>query len=184
MSFKDKIKRFFKEPIRRTKFVTYITMVYNFFWACAKIAFGFFMRSYLYCVSGGYTLLIGFTKRIFIKSHNKTTANTSKETVSTLMGVLLLISGLAFGLYMGSLLIWPREYRYGLIWSIGIAACSFAELGVAIFNLSRVKKKNDILLSSLRCCNFISAIFAIVITQPFFQQPQRKTHLFSMQFRG
>jgi len=163
MNFKEFFEKLKLDPLKRTKLITLTTMLYNFFWAIGKILFGVFKNAYVYILSGGYTILIGFSKRIFLKSHNRKDIN--KETKSIIMAVLLMFSGLAFALFMGRLFFWPYEHTYGLIWSIGIAVGSFVELGIAIFNLFRVKKKNDILLLSLRSCSFISAVFAIVITQ-------------------
>lgn len=138
-------------------------MLYNFCWSIGKILFGIFKVAYIYCLSGIYTFIIGFVKKIFVSNHLKKDIN--YEAKSIIMGVLTLVSGLAFSIYMGRLYFWPQEHHYGLIWSIAIALCSFTEMGIAIFNLCRVRKKNDIMLFSLRCCNFVSAIFAIVITQ-------------------
>lgn len=163
MKFKELFVKFFeKGSVFRTQVITFVTMVYNFFWSIGKILFGIFWHGYIYVLSGGYTLLIGFSKRIFVKHHNK---EFNKETKSIIMGVLILISGCAFAVYTGTFLVWHQINTFGLIWSIFLAACSFVEMGIAIFNLSRVKKKNDIMLSALRCCNFVSAMFAIVITQ-------------------
>lgn len=150
------------DPLRRTKVVTFTTMVYNFFWSVGKILFGVFKNAFLYLLSGAYTLLLGFVKKIFISNHSK---DINKETKSIVMGVLILISGVAFAVYAGTFFVFQPNFRFNLIWSIGIATCSFVELGIAIFNLVRVKRKNDIILTALRCCNFASALFAIVITQ-------------------
>lgn len=147
----------------RTKIITYTTMVYNFFWSILKIFFGFFMRTYLYCISGIYTLLFGFIKKIFISNHSNKDVNL--ELKSLIIGILLTISGVAFGLYMGRLFFYPDEKTYGLVWSIAIAVCSFVELGLAIYNMRKVRKREDILLFSLRCCNLSSSLFAIVLTQ-------------------
>lgn len=163
MTLKQLWHKFFeKGSVFRTKIITFVTMVYNFFWAVGKIAFGIFRRSFIYVLSGGYTILIGFSKRIFVKHHSK---DLNKETKSIIMGVLILIAGCAFAIYTGTFLVWHQLNQFGLVWSIFLALCSFVEMGIAIFNLSRVKKKNDIMLSALRCCNFVSALFAIVITQ-------------------
>lgn len=149
--------------IFRTKIITYTTMVYNFFWSILKIFFGVFMNSFLYCISGVYTLLFGFIKKIFLSNHANKEVNL--ETKSIIIGVLLTISGFAFGLYMGRLFFVSYEANYGLIWSIAIAGCSFVELGLAIFNLRKARKGDDILLFSLRCCNLSASFFAIVLTQ-------------------
>lgn len=165
MDFKEFLQKLKLDPLRRTKVITFTTMVYNFFWAIGKILFGIFKMTYLYVFSGTYTLLLGFSKKIFITNHSKTTESINKETKSIVIGVLILIAGVAFAIYTGLFFIFPKEFHYGMIWSIAIAACSFVELGIAIFNLFRARKKKDILLESLRCCNFVSALFAIVITQ-------------------
>lgn len=157
-------KTFKNDKETRTKWITYTTMTYNFVWSILKITFGIFMRSFLYCISGAYTLLMGFVKKIFLSNRN-TVKNIKIETKSLIMGVLLTICGLAFGLYMGRLFFWPQEFHYGLIWSIAIAVCSFIELGLAIFNVRKARKKEDILLFSLRCCNLSASFFAIVLTQ-------------------
>lgn len=149
---------------KKIRTITFITMLYNFFWAILKIIFGIFMRTYLYSISGIYTLLIGFSKKTFIANH-KTTKDINIETKSLIIGILLAISGLAFGVYMGLIYFWKINFEYTLIWSIAIAFCSFLELGIAIYNLIKVRKKDDILLFSLRCCNIGSSLFAIVMTQ-------------------
>lgn len=159
-----KIIDFFRNTEQRVKIITFLTMLYNFFWAIGKIVFGIFMQTYLYCISGIYTLLLAFSKKTFVSNRNSA-KNINIETKALLIGILLTISGVAFGIYMGSLYIWQYEYHYGLIWSISIAFCSFVELGIAIRNLVKSKKKNDILLFSLRCCNVGASCFAIVMTQ-------------------
>lgn len=153
-----------KNKDHRTKIITFITMLYNFFWAIVKIFFGIFMSSYLYCISGIYTLLLGFSKKTFISNH-KATKEINIETKALIIGILLTVSGLAFGFYMGGIYFWKINFEYSLIWSIAIAFCSFLELGVSIYNLIKVRKKDDILLFSLRCCNIGSSLFAIVMTQ-------------------
>lgn len=165
MNLKEFLQKLKLDPLRRTKVITFTTMVYNFFWAIGKILFGIFKMTYLYVLSGAYTLLLGFSKKIFITNHSKTTESINKETKSLVIGVLILIAGIAFAIYTGFFFIFPKEFQYGMIWSIAVAACSFVELGIAIFNLFRARRKKDILLESLRCCNFVSAMFAIVITQ-------------------
>lgn len=162
MKMKDFWQKFKTQSIIRTKTVTFITMIYNFLWAMGKIFFGVFQGTVIYILSGAYGLLLGFCKKIFISNHNK---EINRNTKSKIIGILILISGVVFGVWMGRLFFFPRNYHYGLVWSIGIAACSFVELGIAIFNLFRVRRKNDLLLFSLRCCNFTSAMYAIVLTQ-------------------
>ncbi len=165
MKLKRSIKQIKTDQLIRTKFITFITMIYNFLWSVAKILFGLYQASFLYCLSGIYTLLIGFSKKIFISNHSKTAESINKESKSVIMGVLILIAGLTFGIYMGRLFFSPQDYFYSLISSILVALCSFIELGIAIYHLCKIRKKNDILLSSLRLCNLVSAIFALVLTQ-------------------
>lgn len=163
MSLANFIKSLRENPNKRTKIITIITMTYNFFWAIGKILFGAFMRAYLYCISGAYTLLLGFGKKIFVSNHQ--VKDVDIETKSLIMGILLTISGIAFGIYMGLIYVWEYEFRYSLILSIAIAACSFVEFGIAIYNLVKARRKKDLLMESLRCCNIGASLFAIVMTQ-------------------
>ena len=66
---------------------------------------------------------------------------------------------------MLKLIFFPESSSYSLIASITIAAFSFGELGVSIYNIVQARKSKDILLTNLRNCNFASALFAIVLTQ-------------------
>lgn len=164
MKISETIQTLKKDKEKRTRAITFTTMLYNFFWSIGKILFGIFMHSYVYLISGVYTLMIAFVKKIFISNHN-TKKSINPASKSIIIGSLLTAIGFVFAIYMGRLFFISRDNEYGLIWSIAIATCSFVELGIAVFNLVNAKKKNDILLFSLRCCNVVSSVFAIVLTQ-------------------
>lgn len=161
MTIKKAIQHF-KNPEKRIKILTTTTMIYNFLWAICKIIFGALMSAYLFCISGIYSILIGFAKKTFLSNRNN---STDKTTKSLIIGILILIAGLSYALYTASLLIWPKESSYGLILSITIAAFSFVELGLAIYNVLKARQKDDILLFSLRNCSLATSCFAIVLTQ-------------------
>lgn len=149
---------------KNIKYVVLINMIYNFIWSIAKIIFGIFSTMYFFCLSGVITLLIGYVKNIFYR-HFEHEDESLKIDKSKVIGILLIIIGALFIGYMSKLFIWPEQSRYGMTVSIAIAAFSFGELGIAIFNIVRAKKSDDVLLWSLRNCNLASALFAITLTQ-------------------
>ena len=65
MVLKDRIKRLKEDETLRVRIITWITMLYNFFWGVFKVFVGIFRATFFFCVSGGATLLIGTTKGIF-----------------------------------------------------------------------------------------------------------------------
>ena len=162
------IKSFFqelkKDKTKRIKFITFLTMIYNFIWSVAKIIFGVFSTMFFFCLSGVMTLLIGFIKKIFYNNIEHDSFKI-KYKKSQIINILLIIIGILFIVYMLKLIFFPESSSYSLIASITIAAFSFGELGVSIYNIVQARKSKDILLTNLRNCNFASALFAIVLTQ-------------------
>lgn len=161
----NKIKEKLKETKeKRHKFNTICSMLYNFIWSIAKIIFGVFTFSYSFCISGASTLLFGFSKKIYLKNYKADDFETIKGKSITI-SILLIFIGILFSIYMARLFFISNNQSYGLILSITIALFSFVELGVAIYNISKAKKSNNLLLYVYRGCNLASSGFAIVHTQ-------------------
>lgn len=143
--------------------VLLISVIYNFVWAVCKIVFGVFSGLYFFCISGASTLLFGFTKQVYLK--HQSLDNDEKVGKSITIAILLIISSALFTFYMARLFFIDDTKQYGLILSIAIATFSFTELGLSIYNFTKAKRTNDLLLQSFRGCNLASSCFAIVLTQ-------------------
>ena len=164
MALKDSIKRLKEDKTLRVRIITWITMLYNFFWGVFKVFVGIFRATYFFCVSGGTTLLIGTTKVIFHR-HIDNDNEDIKIKKAKIISVLLMIVGMLFTIYMVKYFFYPDEHVFSTISSIALAAFSFGELGVAIYNIFKERKSSDPMMFALRSCNLVSALFAIVLTQ-------------------
>lgn len=164
MSLKEKFVQLKNDKQRRIKLFTLLGLLYNIVWSVGKVLFGIFTRAFFFSISGIYTLFIGIIKSLFYRHYKKT--DIKKEfKVSIAMGVLIIISALAFVLYMARLFFIDDDMTYGQITSIAIAAFSFSELGISIGNFVRSVKAEDMMLTGLRSCNVASGFYAIVLTQ-------------------
>ncbi len=163
MTIKERIINL-KERIKEQHLVLIFSAIYSFVWAVCKIVFGVISKGYFFCVSGASTLLLGFVKRMYLKNY----ANDDfelKKGKSITIAILIIISSTLFGFYMARLFFFDNMRQYGLIMSIAIAAFSFGELGIAIYNFVKAKKSNDILQQALRGSSLASSSFAITLTQ-------------------
>lgn len=164
MWLKDFIHTLKTDRIKRIRLFTLLGFLYNIIWSTGKILFGIFSKAFFFSISGVHTLCIGIIKSIFFRHYQN--ADEKKELkVSTIMGLLIIISATTFIAYMVRLFFIEDESSYGTITSIAIAAFSFGDLGVGIHNFIKSLKEKDIMLIGLRSCNIVSGFYAIVLTQ-------------------
>lgn len=163
MSGNGKIKNLINKAQQKKIFLL-CSLIYNFVWAVCKIVFGALSGLYFFCVSGGSTILLGFTKKVYLKNY-KTDDLAKKRNKSINIAILLLVSSILFAVYMARLFFIEDSKEYGLILSIAIAAFSFVEFGLSIYNFMQAHKTDDVLLKSLKGCSLASSCFAIVLTQ-------------------
>lgn len=116
------------------------------------------------CVSGVYTFCIAVCKGIFFRHYGGQDPVASARK-AMFIGMLIILSGLAFALYMARLFFFPRQDSYGTILSIAIAAFSFYDLIAALCRYRKAVATSDILLSALRTSNIAGGLFSIVLTQ-------------------
>lgn len=159
----EKFKSLINKAQQKKIFLLF-SLIYSFVWAVCKIVFGAISGLYFFCVSGGNTILLGFTKKVYLKNY-KTDDQVKKRNKSINIAILLLISGALFIIYMTRLFFIQESKEYGLILSIAIAAFSFAEFGLSIYNFVRARKTDDVLLQSFKGCSLVSSCYAIVLTQ-------------------
>lgn len=163
MGFKTTISNF-SNKVKQSKICLIFATIYAFVWSVGKILFGAFSAGYFFCVSGASSLLFAFVKKIYL-SNCKNDNEQEKRGKSITISILIICSGVLFTFYMARLFFIDDVKHYDIIWSITIAAASFFELGLSIFNLHRAKKSKDILLQSFRGYSVASSCYAIVLTQ-------------------
>lgn len=108
--------------------------------------------------------MFGFSKRLYLKNFDNEIEK-EKQAKAITVSILIIISGVFFTFYMARLFFIDNSKTYGLIFSIAIAFFSFTELAISIYNFVKAKKRNDLLLKSLRGCSLASSCYAITLTQ-------------------
>ena len=161
---KDKILSILKNEEERTRYIVLFAMCFNFIWSGVKIFLGLFLSSLFFVITGVYTMILGFSKKVFY-TNRKVECDKLATQKSVLIGVFVIITSILFILNMCSLFFTHQEYNYNLIVSISIAAGSFWEIGFAIYRLIKVRKRDNVLLVSYTASTVVSGVFAIVATQ-------------------
>lgn len=146
-----------------TKRMVTFSMVYNFVWGVIKIILGVYY-DWFFLLSGASTILIGFTKGIFVLSYRKK-GKLNLQVQCVTMSVLILLVSTTYMVYSGCLLLAPGHTGKNLIVSIAIAVTSFVELVLSFKNVISSAKSKDVMLLTLRGSNVVTSLFAILQTQ-------------------
>lgn len=169
----NKVVKKFKEivnVINKNHFLSKVTMFKDYIFAAIKIILGIFFLSYFLCVSGLYSICVGFAKTLFFEG-KKQCGSYSDESLEyksiaykylAQMATFILAGSIVYIIYMSRLFFISSVFNYGMIPSITIALISFTEITLAIIGL---KKSKGVLNWGLKCINLTSAFTAIVLTQ-------------------
>ena len=164
MNLKDYVNKLLKSKTYRAKQFALFGMIFNFVWSVIQIVLGTYFFSLYFIITGAYTLLLGFSKRIFMIHHTKDN-NEIKINKGLLIISFILTVSILYTVNMSSLFLTHEPFKYNLILSIAIATFSFTELTLGIINFVKAKKSHDPLLVSYRTGSLVSSMFAIVTTQ-------------------
>lgn len=149
--------------IARTNVNSMMSMIINLYWAMFKIGTGIYTRVYALCISGVFTLGLGLCKILYFKGLK---SEKSEFHYILRIGITLLISGIAYTIYMASLFFFPENPKnYGLIVSLIIAVIGFFKLFFSIRGIHKMKKRKEPLIMSIKGVNLCGALANIVLTQ-------------------
>ncbi len=149
----------------KTSYLNKITMILNIVWASLKLIFAYLINSIFISLSGFYTIFIGLAKVAYFdgRQHSKSLHDEYKFYLRIAFAILF--AGLLYLFYFIEIFIHPKETKYDLIISIGIAAVAFCEIFFSCWGLIKSKKTNDLLLTGLKFINLSSAMSSLVLTQ-------------------
>lgn len=164
MNLKEYVNKVLKSKTYRAKQFALFGMIFNFIWSVIQIVLGVYFFSLYFIITGAYTLLLGFSKRIFMVHHSKDNKEVKTQKGLIIISFILIVS-ILYTVNMSSLFLTHEPFKYHLILSIAIAAFSFTELTLGIINFVKAKKSNNPLLISYRTGSLVSSMFAIVTTQ-------------------
>lgn len=153
---------FVKDKNKRHKTLVVLTTIYGYLWSLIKMIIGILTGAYFYLLSGLSTFFTGLNRHIYLRSTKK-----EKEKIGPLlMGIFFVLIGLFYLFYAMRLFFIEEEIKeYSVIVAIAIAAFSFLELGLSIYNFVINRKSKNMTVISFRTMNLALSIFAIVNTQ-------------------
>ena len=165
--------------IVRTTLSSALSMFNNFIWASLKFLFGLWKASYFFCVSGIYTLCIGLCKRIFLHGRRCRLKDDQTELhYYTQITIVLFIASVFYSLYMTRLFFIPEDTRTkNPFFAIVIMAFSCWELFLAIKGLIKMTKRDELLVSGLKCVSLMSGFTSVVSAQFAFMEIFQFTRL-------
>lgn len=161
MGLFDKIKRISFEE--RTLFVLQFSMFITLCVGIGKFVFGIVFKNPMFGVSGVFSVFMCLSK-VECYLGAKTSRKTFKSR-NNMIAIFLLIASLVYIFYSARLVFMDfSSMSYPDFAAIIIAAVSFVELGIAIYGLSKVKRKGHY-FRNIKIINFASALTAIVLTE-------------------
>ena len=153
---------FVKDKNKRHKTLVVLATIYGYLWSLIKMIIGILTGAYFYLLSGLSTFFTGLNRHIYLRSTKK-----EKDKIAPfLIAFFLVLIGLFYLLYAMRLFFVEEEIKeYPIILSITIAAFSFLELGLSIYQFSINRTNKDMTVVSFRTMNLALSLFAIVNTQ-------------------
>lgn len=156
------LRDFIKDKNKRHKTLVVLTTIYGYLWAFIKIIIGIHTGAYFYLLSGLSTFFTGLNRHIYLRSTKKE----NDKIASLLISSFLVLIGVFYLLYALRLFFIEIEIKeYPIILAIAIAAFSFLELGLSIYEFSINRKSKDMSILSFRTMNLALSLFALVNTQ-------------------
>ena len=162
--------------IVRTTLSSALSMFNNFIWASLKFLLGLWKASYFFCVSGIYTLCIGLCKRIFL--HRRCRLKMTKRNFTIYSNHHCIIIAVSSISLYDKLFFVPEDTRTkNPFFAIVIMAFSCWELFLAIKGLIKMTKRDELLVSGLKCVSLMSGFTSVVSAQFAFMEIFQFTRL-------
>lgn len=138
----------------------------NAFVAVCKMVMGIFSTSIFLFISAFYSLGCAASKQTYFVGLAYSKIDKEQETKYYLkIAIMLLFTDIIYIIYMIRLFFIPSVSHYPKIVGIALATISTLEMYFAISGLIKSKKRNELLLSGLKCVSLSTALLSIVLAQ-------------------
>lgn len=155
------LKRDFKS--KRVHFFAMISASKDFIWGFAKLVLAFVASSFFLGFNALFSFGLGTTRVFCLKNRH---SNLEKQKrFFKITGLMICVCSLIYILYSIRLFFVQETIRYGLITSIAIAAFTFFEFGLNIYDF--IKYKNDFTPAThaIKFVSLCSTLTCFVLTQ-------------------
>lgn len=138
----------------------------NAFVAVCKMVMGIFSTSIFLFISAFYSLGCAASKQTYFVGLAHSKIDKEQESKYYLkIAIMLLFTDIIYIIYMIRLFFIPSVSHYPKIVGIALATISTLEMYFAISGLIKSKKRNELLLSGLKCVSLSTALLSIVLAQ-------------------
>ncbi len=148
---------------KRIQLTSRVSMIFNFIWAGIKVVIGIFIRFNFLWVSGIYTFCLGLSKQYFFRGIKK--ENINKLLIYKNMALCLMFASLFYMAYSYFEISNTNLSQFSKIAGITLALVSFLDIGFSIYNIFKVRKHKDLLVSGLKEISLASSLTSLVLTQ-------------------
>ena len=136
----------------------------NAFVAVCKMVMGIFSTSIFLFISAFYSLGCAASKQTYFVGLAYSKIDKEQETKYYLkIAIMLLFTDIIYIIYMIRLFFIPSVSHYPKIVGIALATISTLEMYFAISGLIKSKKRNELLLSGLKCVSLSTALLSIAM---------------------
>lgn len=149
----------------RSLYLTGAAVTAGTFIAIGKLIMGILSLSFFTCANAFYSFGMIGAKSIALTGIRK--AQSIKEQYQYYIGsgVVLIVSSLLYIIYSIRLFFSPITSSYHMYVAIGIAAVTFAEIGLNIRGVIVTKHNHTILIHAIKMINLSASLIALVLTQ-------------------
>jgi len=150
---------------RRTIRITGASCMGNAFVGLGKLLIGIASPSLFTCVSACYTFGMVIAKGFAVAGMFTEKDETVQRKYCRLSGVILIVASACYILYSLRLFIFPEHTVFHEYVAIGIAAITFAEIGLNISGVLRERKNHSLPGQSVKMINLAASLISLVLTQ-------------------
>ena len=169
-----KIIKKFLDIDRKDKIIFFLkcSIIGNILMAVLKFVMSISIPSFWFFVNSGFSLVLGMSKIITIKSYKKVkNIKDEHERIKeeyknyTLNGVMLMLLGIVY-FFVSSYMYYKgthtnmHEYTTYLV-----ALIAFTSIGNAIYGMVKYKRNHEPIIKGIKITNFANALTSIVLTQ-------------------
>ena len=166
MKIKDRIAAIIKSP-NKILYTTLCSMTTTFLFALYNGVLGVILRDSWGISISIYFLCLTIARvcALYIELKNKRNQNTSLRKAYIGLSIFMFVIDLCLIAPISLLITNPKDFTFGLIPAIVVAAYTTYKVTIAIINFRKVKKTNNIIFKYLRELSIVDALVSILTLQ-------------------
>lgn len=160
---RDSIQLIRDEFQRRRRLFHFVSVGKDGFMVLAKLVMSIVSTSFFMFANALFSCGIGLARYTALRMHGKEASEQLR--LYRWVSVILSFSGLCYVGYSVRLFFGGTSGRYGMVMALAIAAYTFVEFGIQIYDLIKLRKQKDLEAKALRLISLCGILVSFVLTQ-------------------